>query len=259
MEEEPQAVAVPRDAATLILMRNGGWAGHRLEILMLRRHSKSAFLPGAYVFPGGRVEVADCGRDAEGLCHGITPQQAQIIIDGATPPERALGFFVTAIREAFEEAGILLAYRESPDLMAINEDEKTRFSQYRQQVQKDPSSFAAMVRSEGVTLAADRLFYFAHWITPEIVPIRFDTRFFVAAAPPGQEALFDALETTDSLWITPQEVLEKRRKDELDVPFPTFCNVKTLAEFSSVDEVISSTVGKEVPCIQPLLDMLSLG
>jgi 8-oxo-dGTP pyrophosphatase MutT (NUDIX family) len=259
MEERSQAVAVPKDAATLILMRDAARSGARLEILMLRRHSNSAFLPGAYVFPGGRVEVADCARDTEGLCHGLTPQQAQIIIDGASPPERALGFFVTAIREAFEEAGILLAYKESSDLIAINEEDKTRFSQYRKQVQKDPSSFAAMVRSEGVRLAADRLFYFAHWITPEIVPIRFDTRFFVAAAPPDQEALYDALETTDSLWITPQEVLEKRRKGELDVPFPTFCNVRGLAEFSSVDEVIASTVGKEVPCIQPLLDMLSLG
>jgi 8-oxo-dGTP pyrophosphatase MutT (NUDIX family) len=252
-------VAVPRDAATLILMRDAARSGDRLEILMLRRHSNSAFLPGAYVFPGGRVETADYAREAEGVCQGLTSGQAQSIIDGASPPEKALGFFVSAIREAFEEAGILLAYRESPDLMAINEEEKTRLSQYRKQVQKDPSSFTAMVRNEGVRLAADKLFYFAHWITPEIVPIRFDTRFFVAAAPPNQEALYDTLETTDSLWITPQEVLEKRRKGELDVPFPTFCNVRTIAEFSSVEEVIASTVGKEVPCIQPLLDMLSLG
>jgi 8-oxo-dGTP pyrophosphatase MutT (NUDIX family) len=252
-------VAVPRDAATLILMRDAARSGARLEILMLRRHSNSAFLPGAYVFPGGRVETADYAREVEGVCQGLTSGQAQSIIDGASPPEKALGFFVSAMREAFEEAGILLAYRESPDLIAINEEDKTRFSQYRKQVQKDPSSFAAMVRSEGARLAVDRLFYFAHWITPEIVPIRFDTRFFVAEAPPDQEALYDTLETTDSLWITPQEVLEKRRKGELDVPFPTFCNVRTLAEFSGVEEVIASTVSKEVPCIQPLLDMLSLG
>ena len=252
-------LAVPKDAATLILMRDAARSGDRLEILMLRRHSNSAFLPGAYVFPGGRVEAADYAREVEGVCQGLTSRQAQSIIDGASPPEKALGFFVSAIREAFEEAGILLAYKESPDLIAINGEEKARFSQYRRQVQEDPSSFAALVRSEGARLATDRLFYFAHWITPEIVRIRFDTRFFVAAAPPNQEALYDALETTDSLWITPQEVLEKRRKGELNVPFPTFCNVRGLAEFSSVEEVIASTVGKEVPTIQPLLDMLSLG
>lgn len=252
-------VALPKDAATLVLMRNTDRAEAGLEILMVRRHSNSKFLPGAYVFPGGTVEAADYAPGVEGVCQGLTFRQAQDIIADVSPPEKALGLFVTAIREAFEEAGILLAYRESSDLIAITEEQKARFAEYRGQVQQDASSFAAIVRKQGFRLATDKLFYFAHWITPHIVPHRFDTRFFVATAPPGQEALYDALETTDSKWISPREIMEKQRMGELKVPFPTLSNLTALAEFSSAEEVIASTLGKEIPTIQPLRDLMSSG
>ncbi|NQT47369.1 MAG: NUDIX hydrolase, partial [Chloroflexi bacterium] len=112
---------------------------------------------------------------------------------------------------------------------------------------------------EELKLATDCLFYFSHWITPEMAPIRFDTRFFVAAAPQDQEASHDALETTDSRWISPKEVLEKRKTGELTVAYPTYRNVEALAKFSSVDEVIASTWHKEVPAMQPLINMLKFG
>lgn len=252
-------VAIPKDASTIVLMRDINSSGAGPELLMLRRHTKSSFLPGAYVFPGGTVEVADCVNQVEEICHGLTFRQARNIIYDASSPEKALGFFVAAIREAFEEAGVLLAYRECPDLIAISEEQKARFAGYRRQVREDPFSFLAIVQKEGLRLATDRLFYFAHWITPEIMPIRFDTRFFVAAAPPNQEALYDALETTDSKWITPQEVVEEHKKGRLNVAFPTLCNIRALAEFSSVEEVIASTQGKEVPAIQPLKTMMKFG
>jgi len=160
-------------------------------------------MPGAYVFPGGRIEAADYSRKAERICHELSFKQAQDIIAGTSPPEKALAFFVAAIRETFEEAGILLAYREIPDFVAFDEDEKMRFTKYREEVRKDPFSFATIIAREGLKLATEKLFYFAHWITPEISPIRFDTRFFVAAAPSKQEALEDELETTAHMWITP--------------------------------------------------------
>src|SRR4030042_465415 len=187
--------ARPLDAATLILMRDTDQARTGIEILLVRRHTKSSFMPGAYVFPGGRIEEADYTRKAERICHGISFKQAQDIIAGTHPPEKALAFFVAAIRETFEEAGILLAYRQIPDFVAFDEVDIMRFSKYREEVRKDPFSFPKIIDREGLKLAAEKLFYFAHWITPEVSPIRFDARFFVAVAPSKQEALEDESET----------------------------------------------------------------
>ena len=252
-------VATPRDAATLILLRNSDRQRKGIEVLMLRRNAGSAFLPGAYVFPGGTVDPADCMPTAEGICRDFTRHDAQRIVADAFSAEKALGFFVAAIREAFEEAGILMACKDSSDLVTIGEDRKAQFADYRRQVREAPFSFATTMEKEGLELAAGNLFYFSHWITPEIAPIRFDTCFFVAEAPPHQDACHDALETTDSQWIAPRDIIERRRTGELNVAFPTFCNIKALVEFSRVAEVIESTRGREVPAIQPLLNMLSFG
>jgi len=245
-------IAKPQDAATLILMRDTDRARTGFEILLVRRHTKSTFMPGAYVFPGGSIEAADYTREAERICHGLSFKQAQAIIAGTHPPEKALAFFVAAIRETFEEAGILLAYREIPDFVAFDEDEKTRFAKYRKEVRQDTFSFIKIIDKEGLKLATEKLFYFARWITPEISPIRFDTRFFVAAVPSKQEALEDESETTAHMWISPQKVLKKHKRG-LPVPFATLSNITVLAQFASIDEVIASTRDKEIPTILPIL------
>lgn len=237
--------AIPRDAATLILMRDVDRARTGIEILLVRRHSKSAFMPSAYVFPGGRVETADYTPQAEEICHGLSFEQARDTIPDSSPPEKALGFFVAAIRETFEEAGILLAYRETPSVIAFRDDEKARFTRYRRQVSKDPFSFATIVEREGLKLATENLFYFAHWITPEVSPIRFDARFFVSLAPSNQEVLCDALETTDHVWISPQKALKKQGADFFLAP-PTLASISVLAEFSSADEVIVWTKDQDI-------------
>jgi len=252
-------VAVPRDSATLILLRNTAEANGGIEILMLRRHSRSSFLPGSYVFPGGVVETADYVHDIEEFCSGLTFAEAQVIVDDASPPEKALGFFVAAIRETFEEAGLLLAY-DGVDRMLIHEGgDPARLAKYRRDIRDDPASLAAVLRREGLKLATDRLYYFSHWITPAMVPTRFDTRFFLAVAPDNQEVSHDRLETTDSRWISPREVLDLRLAGKLTVPYPTYRNVKDLVGISTVEEAIAFTTGREVPGIQPLLNMLQLG
>ena len=237
--------AIPRDAATLILMRDVDRARTGIEILLVRRHAKSAFMPGAYVFPGGAVETADYTRQAGIICHGLSFEQARDIISGTSPPEKALGFFVAAIRETFEETGILLAYRETPNVIAFSEDEKVRFTKYRRQVRKDAFSFATIIEREGLKLATENLFYFAHWITPEVSRIRFDARFFVSVAPSKQEVLCDASETTDHVWISPQKALKEHGVD-FHLPFPTLSSIMLLAQFSSVDEVIAWTREKDI-------------
>ena len=213
---------------------------------MVQRSSKSDFAPCVYTFPGGAVEPADCTALAEENCLGLTLQQAQSIIRDVTHSDRALGFFVAAIREAFEEVGILLAYRRNHDLMTFDGMEKARFAEYRRQIQERSFFFEKMIRKEELKLATDRLFYFAHWITPEVSPLRFDTRFFIAAAPSDQKPLHDKIEITASRWISPREALEKHKQSEFPLLPPTIFNLISLTKFSSVDEVVASIDGKEI-------------
>jgi len=213
---------------------------------MLRRHANSAFMPGAYVFPGGVVEESDYAPEVERLCRGLTSDQAHTLIPDVSPAEKALGFFVAAIREAFEEAGILMASGESSCPLAVGPDLGARVAHHRGPVHRTPRLFASMLAEEGLEIAAGSLFYFAHWITPEASPIRFDARFFVAAAPVDQEASSDALETTDARWISPQALLEAHHRGDLYLPVPTLSSVSTLTGFSSVEQVIASTRGKAI-------------
>lgn len=234
--------AKPRDAATLILLRDSDQPGGGIEVLLLQRHARSAFLPGAHVFPGGVVEEADFAPETEALCQGLSFDQAHRIIKDVSPPERALGFFVAAIREAFEESGILLARGQS----SIDEGQMMRLDGCREKVHANPSIFVSRLGDEDLKLATDTLFYFAHWITPEVLPIRFDARFFVAAAPSGQEASPDGKETVGARWVSPHDALEEHRKGRLKLAPPTFHSLSELAEFRTVDEAITSTHGKRI-------------
>jgi 8-oxo-dGTP pyrophosphatase MutT (NUDIX family) len=233
--------AKPRDAATLVLMRDAG----ATEVLLLKRHPQSAFLPEAHVFPGGVVEPADYAAEVERLCQGLDFEQAHRIIRDVSPPERSLGFFVSAIREAFEEAGILLAYversRRFPD-----EEQLARLSKHRTEVHVKPSVLGSVVRNEGLNLATDRLFYFGHWITPEVLPIRFDARFFVAVCPPGQEARYDGKETVEARWISPRDALSEYKMGMLRLAPPTLSTLSELAGFQRTDEVIDYAKKKDM-------------
>jgi len=213
---------------------------------MVQRSAQSDFLPGVYVFPGGMLEPTDYAPRVDELCSGITPEQARHIISDIPQPEKALGLLVAAIREVFEEVRILLAYRNSNGLVPFNAEKERQFTEYRRQMQEGSLSFLEMIRSEGLTLATDQIFYFAHFITPPISPIRFDTRFFVAPAPPCQDPLHDALETSSSRWVTPEEALEGHKRQEFPMILPTIYNIEALAHFSSVDEAIASARNREV-------------
>jgi 8-oxo-dGTP pyrophosphatase MutT (NUDIX family) len=238
-------VAKPRDAATLILLRDSDRPDGGIEVLLLQRHAQSAFLPGAHVFPGGVVEESDFLPEMEARCQGLSFDGAHRIIENVLPPEKSLGFFVAAIREAFEESGILLAYGNGGRGLA-DEGQIVRSGEYRREVHANPSIFVSRLGDEGLKLATDRLFYFAHWITPEVLPIRFDARFFVAAAPPGQAASYDGQEAVEARWVSPRDALEQHQEGRLKFVPPTFHSLKELAEFRTVDEAIASTSGKKI-------------
>jgi 8-oxo-dGTP pyrophosphatase MutT (NUDIX family) len=232
--------AKPRDAATLILLRDSEQPAGGIEVLLLQRHARSAFLPGAHVFPGGVVEEVDFAPEMAALCCGLSFQQAHRIIKDVSLPEKSLGFFVAAIREAFEESGILLTCGRRP----VDERRMMRLGGYRAKVHANPSVFVSRLRDEGLSLATDKLFYFAHWVTPEVLPIRFNARFFAAVAPPGQQASPDGKETVEARWILPQDALAEHEAGKLKLAPPTFHSLTDLGKFRTADEAIASTRGK---------------
>jgi 8-oxo-dGTP pyrophosphatase MutT (NUDIX family) len=236
----------PSPAATLVLLRDRPAGG--FELLLIRRHAKSRFAAGDFVFPGGRLEADDNPTDAAASCAGLTTDDAARVLGLAPDDPAALGYWIGAIRETFEEVGILLAYAADggPAVLApaVRED-------YRRACHQDNRAFWEMVRAERLTLATDRLVYFAHWITPEENPLRFDTRFFAAPTMDGQEAAADEREITEVRWLSPGEALAAAREGRLSLRLPTIQNLRLLDEATSVAQALAGLRGRAVRPIRP--------
>jgi len=248
----PARPVTPSPAATLVLLRDG--ADGAVEALLLQRHGKSKFAAGDHVFAGGKVEAEDIPDDVERHCRALTAEEAASRLGDGLAGREALAYWVGAIREAFEEAGILLAYTANGALMRFTPENSERFAAYRAACQRSNRAFFPMLRTEQLTLATDRLTYFAHWITPEENPIRFDTRFFAAVAPPDQEAQVDGHEIVASRWLSPVGAIEAMRRQEISLRAPTMKNLEIIAEAEAgvtASEVVASLRGRSVPTIRP--------
>lgn len=241
--------AVPSPAATLVLLRDRHPSG--VEVLLIQRHSKSKFAAGDYVFAGGKVERDDVPADGERLCVGLTAATAAGRLGGALEPREALGYWIGAIREAFEEVGMLLAYGPAGAPLRFDESNRERFASYRADCQESNAAFFDMLRAEHLTLATDQLGYFAHWITPEEQPLRFDTRFFVAMAPLGQEPEVDGHEIVNLRWLSPKEVEGAIQGKEITLRTPTLKNLELVAAYPSAPEAVAGLGRREVPTIRP--------
>lgn len=233
--EVPDPPVVPRDSATVILLRDGPQG---LEVFMLERHLRSDFAGGAYVFPGGTID----GRDTD-------PAAAEVL-DERGDADVAPAFFLCAIRETFEEAGVLLA-RRGGDAVRFGGDDGDRFAAYRREFNARGGSLAALAESERIRYAGDLLHYYQRWITPEFSPKRYDTRFFVAGMPEGQEPLHDDVETTASTWIRPIDALTQAADGLFSIIFPTRKCLESLTCFETTDDVIASTKGKKIDAVLP--------
>jgi len=210
-----------------MLVRDGEAGTEPLEVLMVRRSLESNFVSGAYVFPGGALDPSDA--DAEPLCTGRTDAVASALLK---VDRGGLAYWVAALRECFEEAGVLLAYRADGALLSFGDpDEERRFVEYRRALNTGELSLGALCERESLTLACDRVFYFAHWITPEGGPRRYDTRFFVAPAPPGQRPVHDAAETIASMWVRPGDALARYEAKEIQLVLPTLRNLRAIGRF----------------------------
>jgi 8-oxo-dGTP pyrophosphatase MutT (NUDIX family) len=238
----------PRLASAVMLLRDTT-SGQGIEVFMVRRVIQSDFMPDVYVFPGGSVSKDDRAAElVDGLC-------APIALSTEDPEERTRlgsGTRAAAIRELFEEAGILLAY-QAGKLLAIPEQEVERFDVYRKAFNERRGSLVEMAHTEHLTLATDLLEYFAHWITPEGMPKRFDTHFFLTTAPEEQQAAHDRLETSEGIWISPAEALTRFERKEFPLVFATIYQLRELAAFRSVQEALASTAKQLVPTRLPVL------
>ncbi|GHO74481.1 NUDIX hydrolase [Ktedonobacter sp. SOSP1-85] len=240
-------VMQPRLAATVMLLRNTAQQ-QGIEIFMVRRVVQSEFMPDIYVFPGGSASAVD--KELEQSATLSVPLEPS----AADPEGRtALGSGVraAAIRELFEEGNVLLAYQQQR-LLAIGAQDVPRFAEYRQRLNARGATLLDIVQAEHLVLATEQLAYFAHWITPEQLPRRFDTHFFLAAAPMEQEALYDQLETSEGLWIRPDEALKRFAEGTFPVAFPTYHQLRDLVPFATVQEALAATQTRYVPTNQPI-------
>ncbi len=238
----------PRSSSAVMLLRDAP-SDKGLEVFMVRRVIQSDFMPDVYVFPGGSVQQDDLAAEqTPGICQELTPGEADP--EGRTA--LGIGVRAAAIRELFEEAGVLLAH-QGGDVLAVNESNVERFAGYRQAFNDRQGSLVEMAKTEKLVLATERLGYFAHWVTPEGMPKRFDTHFFVTTAPPEQQAAHDQLETSEGIWISPAEALSRAERDEFPIVFATIHQLHDLAAFGSVTEVLRAAATNPVKTHAPIL------
>jgi 8-oxo-dGTP pyrophosphatase MutT (NUDIX family) len=219
---------------------------------MLKRTSRAAFAGGMFVFPGGRVDGDDHLHRYDAIRSG--PSEAQ------APQRDALGiewrgYWIAGIRESFEEAGLLLAYGADGELLSFSEEAvHKRFTDYRGPVHAGEMSLADICAKENLTLAVDRIHFHNRFVTPLGRPRRFDTRFFIAEAPPGQAGLHDDKETVDSVWISPADALVRNDASEFDLMRVTRVQLEELAAFDSAPALLRAAADKQTfPVFRPAL------
>lgn len=234
-----QSAADPRLSATILLLRDAP----DLQVLMVKRHYEIDFAAGALVFPGGKAHEEDGSDDWGDLSDG-----------GFSGAERAAR--VAAIREAFEESGVLLARSRNArgtGAELVSNDVADALAAFRGPVDRREASFLELIRDNELVLALDTLVHFGHWITPDMMPKRFDTHFYLAPTPPEQLASHDGRETTEAVWLSPQLALDMEKAGEATIIFPTRMNLGKLAETQSVPTAINRFEKEDVVTVLPVI------
>ena len=247
---QPAPARPPRPAATIVVVRDstGG-----IEVLLSRRADGTDYTSGAWVFPGGIVDARD--RDAHAACFGID--------DAAASTRLGLGvggldFFIAAIRECFEESGLLFGRAVGDRDDALDGDAADRLAPWRGALHRREHGIAEMCAQEGIRLDAGALVYLSHWLTPLGRAKRYDTRFFIAAAPASQVALFDGTEMVEQLWIAPAEALA--RSKTLKLLTPTQKTLDLVSRFADVAALMAwAREPRTVPLTMPHVAVGSQG
>ena len=237
--------ANPRPASTVVVLRD---SPRGPEVFMVRRHEGTAFMGGAHVFPGGRVDAADRAGDLT-WCEGIEHAERQL---AGMESADAVAYHVAAARELFEEAGVLLAADGTGSTVSLADpDAHARFKSYRDDVHDGRLTLRAVLERERLRLRLDALVLFAHWVTPPIDSRQFDTRFFMTRVPPNQAPAHDESETTHSTWLTPADAIRQAASDAIVLPPPTWTTLRELEAFASVDAALAWAQQRRISRRQP--------
>lgn len=243
--DPPERPATPQPAATVVLLREGA---SPLEALLMRRHRSSGFVPGAWVFPGGRVDAADSGPALHERIRGLPAR-----------PVPGSPFWSAALRELFEETGVLLASRrdrdrgEGPLEWAPDASSDRRVEALRRQLMDGTATLHDVLHELDLVLETGGTVHMAHWVTPVVEPRRYDTHFFAAALPAGRSVRPDPREMTEAVWLSPRDALDRFEQGALPMVFPTVKTLETLAAYDSVDHALSALRQTRVPQILPRL------
>jgi len=242
------ATVAPRPASTILLLRDST-ASREIEVFMMVRHYEIDFNSGALVFPGGSVDKGDNEIIAR-------PE----LYSGAEGLDAAdLSFRIAAIRETFEESGILLARPKGSKTLVDARRAREIEVVHRTVLCEGKTTFLNVLADHGMLLALDLLVPYAHWITPEGMPKRFDTWFFLAAAPPEQAGAHDGKESTDSIWVSPREALAGGESGRFKLPFPTTRNLIRLGKQPGVETALEDSRGKSIVTVMPVMTKLNGG
>ena len=237
--------AKSRPASTILLLRDSAGPDGKgeIEVFMMVRHYEIDFNSGALVFPGGAVDAGDHDIAGRGELHA----------GGGGLDAEALGFRIAAIRETFEESGILLAKPRGSNTLVDAKRAGEIEAANRAALCEGKTTFLQVLTDSGLSLALDGLLPYAHWITPEGMPKRFDTWFFLAAAPPEQAGAHDGKESTDSIWVSPREALAGGESGRFKLPFPTTRNLIKLGKHRTVGDALDDSRDKPVVTVMPVM------
>jgi len=238
--KHPSHPPVPaKPAATIALLRD---SPSKMELLLLKRDHNASFVPGAYVFPGGRVDPDDWTKKTLASVNGLTTETAaaRLGLVGTSPP--AIAYYIAALREAFEETGILVGVgpnAQAPPTAAENVEVEV----LRNGLMEGSISFDEALEHLSCRIDGSSIEYLAHWITPEREPRRFDTRFFAARVQADAEPIFDPREMTEALWLSPKEALSRNQGGTLPMIFPTIDTLQRLADYTTVGDALRGIGG----------------
>lgn len=235
------------DSSTVVLLRPSADPSQSMDVLLLERHHKSKAYAGAFVFPGGKVDNTDRWMDP--LC--VTPVDLDVWRKrlGANDDQTAQGFLVASVRETFEEAGVLLATRRDGTPLTPDDLASPSFQTARARLvsRQDTFDWTGWLVQEGLVLSIDQLGLWSWWVTPVHRPYRFDTRFFVAVLPEGQEASVDDVETTSMRWLSPKQALAEYEAGRVSMRNPTLRNLEALLAYDSPQAVMDAIYAGDVP------------
>ncbi|MHA1727534.1 MAG: NUDIX hydrolase [Promethearchaeota archaeon] len=233
----------PKIAATVVLLRerisNLEYDDDcKFEVFMGKRHENARFLSEHHVFPGGRIEAQDMFQESRARVIGFDKEILDNIRDVCEEPS---DLWVIAIRELFEETGILIAMREKGCLFEINGKNLKRFKKYQENLQNDRETMTGILIKENLYYATNYLKYFGRLITPKESPIRFDTQFFLCKFPQNQNLNLFRDELTEGSWCTPRHFIELYQKKEIKIIFPQYATLNRLKRFKTIQDAFSNS------------------